>query len=37
MLKKLLRIVVGFEKKENLKEYFDFTTSFLDKIPEKYV
>ena len=37
MLKKLLIIVVGFEKKENLKEYFDFTTSFLDKIPEKYL
>lgn len=37
LLKKLLKIVVRFEKKENLKEYFDFTTCFLDKIPEKYI
>jgi hypothetical protein len=37
LLGKLLQTVVGFEKRENLKEYFDFTSTILDKVPEKHL
>ena len=33
LLVKLLKIVVNFGNRDNLKEYFEFTSTLLDKAP----
>ena len=37
LLLKLLPVVVHFPQRDNLREYFEFTSVLLDKVPEKHV